>query len=96
MDTKQLSLRNSLMLYQDRNYRHLDGKVQWNLRYPMRKNTNWVKRIAEECMLGLPISYLKGFKSEPSICRNIPLEYAETFSRELKIHNKLANTLIWC
>lgn len=96
MNTEKPNIYILAIISNDKNFRYLDGNFQWVSRYPMRKSTKWVKRITEECMLGLPVSYPEGFDSEPLICKNIPAEYAETFSRELKMYNKFANTVIWC
>jgi hypothetical protein len=76
------------------NYRHLEGRDYWNWSFPMRSNPIWTLRVAQECMLGLPVSYTKDL--ELKISNPIPDSYKETFERELQKNNKFANTVIWC
>ena len=76
------------------NYRHLQGRGYWCRTFTDRSNTAWTLRVAQECMLGLPVSYNKDLKLE--ITYQIPEEYKDTFKLTLERNNHFANTVIWC
>jgi hypothetical protein len=69
-------------------------KRAWDREFPMKRNTIWMRLIAEKCMLGLPIHFNNRY--ETIIRRQIPVEYKETFERDLQRHQKLVYTMIWC
>jgi hypothetical protein len=76
---------------------HLDEqyKRKWEFEFPLRRNSIWMLRVSEECLLELPVSY---HKTPPihRVANPIPESYKETFSRTLEKNRKFANTMIWC
>ncbi len=64
------------------NYRHLEDRNSWSRDFPLRSNPIWALRVAQECMLGLPVSYTKDL--ELMISNPVPDSYKETFERVLK------------
>jgi hypothetical protein len=77
------------------NHRHLSyDRTRWCRDFPLRSNTIWTLRVAQECMIGLPVSYTKDL--ELMISNPVPDSYKEAFERVLKKNNKFANTIIWC
>ena len=69
-------------------------KRSWEFDFPLRRNSIWMLRVSEECLLELPVSYDKDLNMRVS--NPIPESYKETFSRTLERNRKFANTMIWC
>ncbi len=76
------------------NYRHLYGRKDWCKAFDLRDKPIWVLRVAQECMLGLPVSYTK--ELEMRVARPVSPDYEDLFKRRLAQNNYFANTIIWC